>query len=273
MHSVQRIADPSRRGGARPGAFTLIELLVVIAIIAILASMLLPALASSKEKAKRISCVSNLKMQGLAFVMYADDNRDLFPTADQTTAWKLDALYVMSKEQALSLISYGMAGGGIRKSAAEFEAEIKEKRALPTTWRCPSRYDPPRLFDEKGLLHVDNYMILTGLRGNGPTPDPRFKGTNSPARTTDPMGPLTADHTMVWPARKTWTSNHGTKGPVPLRGELDWSNTPAGVNQSFSDGHAQWMNQSRFQRAGANLGYAKALWVSGWPWDWAWVDR
>ena len=63
----------------RRRAFTLIELLVVIAIIAILAAILFPVFAQAREKARQISCLSNLKQLGLGMMQYVQDNDELFP--------------------------------------------------------------------------------------------------------------------------------------------------------------------------------------------------
>lgn len=71
--SMTRPDTQSRHG------FTLIELLVVIAIIAILAALLLPALSSAKERARRIKCLSNLKQTGLALKVFSNDRDGFYP--------------------------------------------------------------------------------------------------------------------------------------------------------------------------------------------------
>ena len=76
-----------RKQSSATRGFTLIELLVVIAIIAILASMLLPALSRSKQAARRIACLNQLKQLGLATVMYVSDNDGYYPSSNSTDKW------------------------------------------------------------------------------------------------------------------------------------------------------------------------------------------
>src|SRR5580704_16672584 len=76
LHLTRELTSMQFRG------FTLIELLVVIAIIAILAGILFPVFAQVRDKARAISCTSNEKQLGLAFLQYAQDYDETLPLAN-----------------------------------------------------------------------------------------------------------------------------------------------------------------------------------------------
>lgn len=125
---MTRPARPSRSQG-----FTLIELLVVIAIVAILAALLLPALASAKERSKGAACLSNLRQIGLAIRAYADDNFGDIPFGPKAAGFTSPFDLYPSTGAPTSLIS--LSGGAPVALGLLLQAYLA---AQPKVLFCPS---------------------------------------------------------------------------------------------------------------------------------------
>ncbi len=131
MNSLSR-----RRSHPKSSAFTLIELLVVIAIIAILASILFPAFAKAREKARQTSCLSNEKQIGTAILMYTQDYDEINPSGMYSTpttplpgaGWAQQVYTYVKNQQVYACpddpggVSYGMNVNAAGQSEAVFTA-------------------------------------------------------------------------------------------------------------------------------------------------------
>ena len=200
--------NKERRAGS--SGFSLIELLVVIAIIAVLAALLLPTMASSKEHARRVRCLNQMRQLLIGTHMYGSDNQELLPSGKSEFTLGNDShAPIVSGQTRTNLITY--AGS----------AKLLE---------CPG-LGPP--FGKPEGWYYPNYGYVLGynyLGGHLDTPWPSFRefsGWRSPQKITDDGTLVLLTDLNDWSVGygKTFAP-HGANGPILI--DQDAGNSSAG---------------------------------------------
>jgi len=200
-------------------AFTLIELLVVIAIIAILAALLLPALASAKQRAWAISCTSNLRQVGIAMKLFADDNSGFYPVSGAKILWdQIDPT----------------------TQASGWMQQIYDYTKSTNVFHCPGNAQLPA--DNQSPFNYFNGCRAAYVVANSFAP---VKAAQITAPTAYVLSDDTIDNAQYFDRNDCDKDDYvqdcvGGESDVPANQQVQWKAHRRGQNLLLEDSHVQW---------------------------------
>ncbi len=256
--------------------FTLVELLVVVAIIALLVSILLPALGKARKQAKQIVCASNLHNWSIAFQAYVSDNNRLLSSyrPSGATAGPVPGHVLMAQNTEDSPWRNNINMESLSPYIEGFDLDSEQ---LSDVWTCPdSAINRKKLFEEwsswKGVSNVNNIWFPVTYSYFARA-DEWSDFTNRPKELTGQQLSgnklLMSDNIYRWQVTGAWWFNHGTnKSSVhDIRfGQNEFIGVPsfAGCNQMFGDGSVRWKRGSEFDFEKMNLCHPDVPQVFSW---------
>jgi prepilin-type N-terminal cleavage/methylation domain-containing protein/prepilin-type processing-associated H-X9-DG protein len=257
-----RVGELGCRGSTR--AFTLIELLVVIAIIAILASMLLPALANAKSKAQSIKCLSNMRQWGLALNVYATENDDRLPRdgTDDNGQYGVDTGSTSgpgSPTDPYAWFNVLPPNAGEKPFSNYWAQATKPREELPFPggkgpfWHCPSakvtgqdRFLRGGSFGFFSMVMNLDLKLLTSIRNN--VQGNSFEYPDMPRLGNIPSSSSTVLLTDIAfsPSLELYTATPDRNGIFPAGRSSHFAQRHGnrGANLVFVDGHASYYKRS-----------------------------